>query len=404
MEVAPLPFLTPEVSIKETFEIKQDSKIYKLNIEIENQNIILNLSDEKILYEEYESNLTFDELKNIHKAFSMLNSTQEFIEYIKVLIQNNKLTINKENEYRIIINMIVEYLYKQNTIEIDLKLKKINTDKIVKNLSNQINILYEKLQKVENNYSELKEENKNIKEDYKKIKDESDKIINENKIIKEENKKLNEKFNQFEIIIDYLKKQILSLKIENKETKEKIDNRYLSNSSIMKEGEFEMIKSTINNLMNLEIKEIKKLFQATIDGSEPKDFHNKCDDIKNTLVLYKSKGNRRFGGFTSESWENKNIDKTDKYCFLFSLDNNKIFTAKDNTYFKIVNNSSNGPSFSYENFYCISIEGNAFNNNSLKTYESYHKSIFDGEINILSEDGYFNGTSCKDFEVFQVIF
>ena len=138
MEVAPLPFLTPEVSIKETLEIKQDSKIYKLNIEIENQNIILNLSDEKILYEEYESNLTFDELKNIHKAFSMLNSTQEFIEYIKVLIQNNKLTINKENEYRVIINMIVEYLYKQNTIEIDLKLKKINTDKIVKNLSNQI--------------------------------------------------------------------------------------------------------------------------------------------------------------------------------------------------------------------------------------------------------------------------
>ena len=165
MEVAPLPFLTPEVSIKETFEIKEDSKIYKLNIEIENQNIILNLSDEKILYEEYESNLTFDELKNIHKAFSMLNSTQEFIEYIKVLIQNNKLTINKENEYRVIINMIVEYLYKQNTIEIDLKLKKINTDKIVKNLSNQISILYEKLQKVENNYSELKEENKNIKED-----------------------------------------------------------------------------------------------------------------------------------------------------------------------------------------------------------------------------------------------
>ena len=153
MEVAPLPFLTPEVSIKETFEIKEDSKIYKLNIEIENQNIILNLSDEKILYEEYESNLTFDELKNIHKAFSMLNSTQEFIEYIKVLIQNNKLTINKENEYRVIINMIVEYLYKQNTIEIDLKLKKINTDKIVKNLSNQINILYEKFQKVENNYS-----------------------------------------------------------------------------------------------------------------------------------------------------------------------------------------------------------------------------------------------------------
>ena len=153
MEVAPLPFLTPEVSIKETFEIKEDSKIYKLNIEIENQNIILNLSDEKILYEEYESNLTFDELKNIHKAFSMLNSTQEFIEYIKVLIQNNKLTINKENEYRVIINMIVEYLYKQNTIEIDLKLKKINTDKIVKNLSKQINILNEKLQKVENNYS-----------------------------------------------------------------------------------------------------------------------------------------------------------------------------------------------------------------------------------------------------------
>lgn len=77
--------------------------------------------------------------------------------------------------------------------------------------------------------------------------------------------------------------------------------------------------------MNKEIKGIKKLYQATMDGSGPQIFHKKCDNISNTLVLYKSAGNRRFGAFVSECWEIGPRDKLDKNCFLFSLDRQKIY-------------------------------------------------------------------------------
>ena len=55
-----------------------------------------------------------------------------------------------------------------------------------------------------------------------------------------------------------------------------------------------MIEKAIKERMKKEIKEIKKLYQATIDGDEPSIIHKKCDNIPNTLILYKSAGKRRF--------------------------------------------------------------------------------------------------------------
>ena len=52
--------------------------------------------------------------------------------------------------------------------------------------------------------------------------------------------------------------------------------------------------------MKKNIKNNQKIYQASKDGDTPEIFHTKCDNINNTLVLYKSEGNRRFGGFASE--------------------------------------------------------------------------------------------------------
>ena len=386
MEVAPLPIITPKNSIKESFMINQGSKTFKIIIEIQNSNIIiLNLSEENELYEEYELNLTFDDLKQIHKVFLMLNSSQDFIEYIKALIENNKITIIKEDENKISIKMIVEYLLKQNTIQLDLKLKKMNLDIVVKDMLKQIIDLNNRLKKVESDYTELKEENKSLKE--------------ENKIVKENNIKMLK-------YIESIKKEIVELKNtdENKLKFSSNKSNMKINSSIMKEGEFGNIKSTIEEKMNLKIKEIKKIFQATVDGGEPNDFFNKCCGIKNTLVLYESAGKRRFGGFASESWGNIYNEKSDKNCFLFSLDKNKIFTIKDNNYFQIASGNNNGPSFIHEGAYCIELKGNSFSNNSLTTCENIHPNIFNGENNILSEDGHYRRISCRDYEIFQIIF
>ena len=75
---------------------------------------------------------------------------------------------------------------------------------------------------------------------------------------------------------------------------------------------------------------MKKLYQATIDGDDAFDFHSKCDNILNTLVIIKSAGNRRFGGFTSKAWKSLSNGKyiDNKNAFLFSLDKQKIILIK----------------------------------------------------------------------------
>ena len=71
----------------------------------------------------------------------------------------------------------------------------------------------------------------------------------------------------------------------------------------MKEKEFDMIYNAIKNRLNKEIKNIKKLYQVTIDGEVPSKFHSKCDNIPNTLIIIQSSGNRRFRGFTTQLWD-----------------------------------------------------------------------------------------------------
>ena len=73
----------------------------------------------------------------------------------------------------------------------------------------------------------------------------------------------------------------------------------------MKEDEFNFINSAIKERFCRETKELIKLYQATIDGGDLTNFHRCCDNIPNTLVLIKSAGNRRFGGFTTAKWSSQ---------------------------------------------------------------------------------------------------
>ena len=139
---------------------------------------------------------------------------------------------------------------------------------------------------------------------------------------------------------------VLSIKEVIIKINSKIEQISLSssiNSAIMEKNEFDMIHLSIKLRMKKDIKEIKKLYQATRDGDEPLIFHEKCDNIANTLVLYKSAGNRRFGGFTSECWTSKNEAKLDTNCFLFSLVQKKIYYPKNISYYKIECNPNEGP-------------------------------------------------------------
>ena len=269
---------------------------------------------------------------------------------------------------------IVENKDKQNKEIIGLK----EDNKKLKNEINEILVLKEELKSI---IEKQNNENKNLKEKIKNLRQNYEEFIKQNK-----NKELNEN------------------KLQNLEKKE-IKNKINVNSVIMKNEEFDMIKNAIESRLNKKVKEVKKLYQATVDGGEIANFHSKCDNIPNTLTIIQSEGNRRFGGFTSESWVTELIYKDDKNAFLFSLDKRKIYLCK-NGKFSIFCADDFGPSFgTNQSFFCtIGITGNPIKNKNLYTYESDSSTYdFNGDGNALSEDGKGNKIYAKEYEVFQII-
>ena len=150
--------------------------------------------------------------------------------------------------------------------------------------------------------------------------------------------------------------------------------------------------------MNKEIKDMKKIYQATIDGTNAIDFHSKCDNIPNTLTIIKSKGNRRFGGFTTQTWDTSGKYKDDKNAFLFSLDKQKIYKYKND-----------GCAILCCKDYVLGFghASDIFINNRMKisTGESYFDSYeYNGDKNALAEDGKCNSIYSDEYEIFQIIF
>ena len=132
----------------------------------------------------------------------------------------------------------IEATKKEPNIEIDLLPEKNNIEKIVKDLYKEINIIKE-------------EKNKSL-EEIKNLK-------NELEIMKNKMKNMEEKNNKE---IEELKKEIKDLK-NSLETKNEYNNKKIVyNSAIMKENEFDIIKSAIESRMNKKVKNLEKLYQA----------------------------------------------------------------------------------------------------------------------------------------------
>ena len=104
---------------------------------------------------------------------------------------------------------------------------------------------------------------------------------------------------------------------------EKTEETFVNGDIIHSLDELELIIRKIN-------KSSKKItlnliYKATADSDRAADFHNKCDEVQNTLVLIETDKGKRFGGYTSVNWKGNCIDKMDEDAFIFSLDKMKIY-------------------------------------------------------------------------------
>lgn len=90
---------TTEELISETLNIKRGDVGYKLNIELNKENIKLQIFEENLFNQLYEKTLDLEEIKELDNRFSKFNSCKELLNYIKDTIKNNSLEINKITNY-----------------------------------------------------------------------------------------------------------------------------------------------------------------------------------------------------------------------------------------------------------------------------------------------------------------
>ena len=362
----------------------------------------------------------------MHKSFYGLNSCKEFLEYVRELAVKEELII-KRNEDNLSINFQVLYLLKTSNIEIILDLEKGEISDTIKDICNEITLMRNKVKELEDNIDKKteddnKEQNNKLIEEIKNIenlKEENKKLIEEIKALKEEVNGLKQIKDEHKKAFNELKTESNIFKEENKYLREELEKlmqivsplkykmRNMYNRSILFDiNEFEMVKLEIEKKKGQSVKELKKLYQATIDGGECSIFHKKCDNIPNTLTVIKSAGYRRFGGFTTVEWDTSGKFKDDKNSFLFSLDKMKIYSFKNNGK-AIYCHKDYGPTFGAG--YTIKIAGNPLNEKKLYTYEFFPDGCsynFNYDNSALSESGKGNN-SCiyaLEYEVYEVLF
>ena len=159
------PLAYENLDKNEILNIFQDDNQYLLNMKINREYITLTLSEkDKINSNTFSIRMSLNELKNLHKNFSLINSCFDFSEYLKKLCQNNQLFINNKNENEMILSFTSEYLLNVEIIEIILLPDRINVEKKLKEACNEIEFLKQKIKILENKNDELQKENKGMKE------------------------------------------------------------------------------------------------------------------------------------------------------------------------------------------------------------------------------------------------
>ena len=136
---------TIEVVKFDVIQIKHNEFKYDLYIETKENIIYFSIKDENQLpFINYKSSMSFHEIKELNVQFQILNSFQDFYDYLKSLSNNNKLNIKKSND-KISIIFNIEVLLKQQSIEIDLFPEKRDLESNIKELFEELKIQKKKL-------------------------------------------------------------------------------------------------------------------------------------------------------------------------------------------------------------------------------------------------------------------
>ena len=356
-------------------EIKKYSKDFILNLNEKDFIVKLSLSDIITINIQEKSNInsniyykeiTLEGFHELNKLFRQYDTLEECYNCLLRLFDKHKASIfNKEEN--MMIKLQINSLFGDYE-EIILYLDK----KVINNPENK-DILVQEINELKTKIKLLEEDSKNLRNVIENLQKENSnyKSIIESRLLKLEQKFLGE-FN-----LNF-------------------------NSNIIKSNEefyfiIERLKGYFKKNISLNL-----LYRATIDGDEPSDFHSKCDNINNVLVLYHTTKNVKFGGFSSIGFDSSNCGKTDLKSFIFNINYKKIYEAVGNN--QIGCFEENGPFFGRFNSAIYMYDGVNFLTEKLhqhKTNENIvsFEGLNDKKFEINNGEQYFN---LIELEVFQI--
>ena len=173
----------------------------------------------------------------------------------------------------------------------------------------------------------------------------------------------------------------------------------LNSKIFLNEDEFNMINEHIILIEKVKSKKTKwtKIFCSSDDGDLAETFHQKCDNIENTVILVKTKKYKRFGGYAKKKWNHNNGSfANDSKAFLFSLTTMDIFNRNENGN-EIKGDKDSGPWFgSGPDFQIVN---KWFSNNS-----SHNKKCFGYPQNVNFPLAESNNFLVNELEVYKVEF
>ena len=245
-----------------------------------------------------------------YETSAQIYSQNPEIQSPQVIIQDNPELDNLKNENARLLEEI-------NSLKSQIKISTVKQEIPTENYQ-EINILREEIEKLRLELSSYNEYKIQKEEEINKLSIKIKNLLNKIKELEMRNEDLRayiEKLSQMKSEAGY---EALSLQ----DTRLEI----IRGEIIETANELELItrKMCQNKFKKISL---NLLYKAIVDSDKSEIFHQKCDSAESTLVLVKSANGKRFGGFTSCSWEGNSIEKKDENAFIFSLDKMKIYNV-----------------------------------------------------------------------------
>lgn len=259
-----------------SIEYKSNNQDYLIELSTESNVLVMKFTERNtpnIIPSLYLGKFSFNELKEANKFLRIYDSIEELSQFFKDIINQKKLSIEKELN--------------------DLK----TTWSFIKGLSEDAIILI--LSK------------KNMEKD-----DIISTLVNEIKILKAENIKVNEKLSNLEKRVALLENK----KVESDNEKGLI-NKIITNKNEAKE--FSKFLFNNNNT------QFELLYQATRDGDKIDDIEKKVSGYSPLLFLLYTKKGIKCGGYTKAVLKKDSQYKFDESSFLYNFNTRKIINIKN---------------------------------------------------------------------------